>query len=121
MKTDAISSIERRFVILALDKQRKWTAKRLGATVEMARFKTHMGRGRIYYSVTLRGDLVISARADTVDLAVDDINRIIHGYAVQTGSGAHTGYYNGAFYGGGVVQASADVADLPGSLEAIPC
>lgn len=86
MKTDAISSIERPYIILALDKRNTWHEVRMGATIDIMRVRSRPDCNlshRIYYSVVLDGDLVVSARADTVGQAVADINRIIHGHAVQ--------------------------------------
>lgn len=85
MKRDALSNLERAHIILELDKRNKWTGVRMGATVEMLRVRAIPTRGpdRIYYSVVLAGDLVVSARADTVGQAVDDINQIIHGHPPQ--------------------------------------
>lgn len=86
MTLDAISSIERAHIVHELDTHGKWTAKRMGTLVEMARFRSRADPNvshRIYYSVTLAGQLVVSARADTVDLAIDDINQIIHGHPPQ--------------------------------------
>jgi hypothetical protein len=85
MKPEAISTIELPHIILELDKRNKWKGVRMGATIELVRFRSRDDANlshRIYYSVTVAGDLVVSARADTVGQAVDDINQIIHGYAV---------------------------------------
>ena len=86
MKIDAISSIERPHITLELDKRNKWTGVRMGATIELVRFRSRADANlshRIYYSVTMAGNLVVSARADTVGQAIDDINQIIHGHAPQ--------------------------------------
>ena len=86
MKDDAISNLERAHIKVELAICRRWKAVRMGATVQMVRILSTIPPKvlfRIYYSVVLAGDLVVSARADTVGQAVDDINSIIHGYAVQ--------------------------------------
>jgi hypothetical protein len=91
VKTEAISNLERAHIIQQLAHHGKWKAERMGATVEMARFRTLTDGRRVYstsaslvyYSVTLAGHLVVSARADTVGQAVDDVNKIIHGHAPQ--------------------------------------
>jgi|ERR1035437_6190908 hypothetical protein len=87
MKPEAISTIDLPPILLALNKFSKWKGLSMGATIEIVRFRSrwpdaHLSH-RIYYSVTMAGDLVVSARADTVDQAVDDINQIIHGHPPQ--------------------------------------
>ena len=86
MKPEAISTIELPHILLALDKLNKWKGLRMGATIDIARFRSRADCNlshRIYYSVTMAGDLVVSARADTLNQAVDDINQIIHGHPPQ--------------------------------------
>jgi hypothetical protein len=78
MKIDAISTHEACTIIQHLPLHGKWRATRMGADVEIVRLSTATGN-QIHYSVTIERTLVVTARAQTVKAAVDDINSIIHG------------------------------------------
>jgi hypothetical protein len=80
MKIDAISIIERAFIIRVLREQGKWEANRMGAHVRIYRFRTADRRGRIEYAVG-RGTFNRYGNACTVGQAVVEINQIIAGRA----------------------------------------
>jgi hypothetical protein len=86
MKIEAISIHERAIIIRQLALTGKWRAERLGALVEMARFKTATS-SVIQYSVSMGRYLIVSARAATVADAVTDINAMIAGRRPQATTG----------------------------------
>ena len=81
---DAISNLERDTIIRHLAQHGKWRAVRGSAMVDLARFTAG---GEIHYSVTLDRHLIVSARAKTVEAALDDVNAIIHRRALPPMAG----------------------------------
>jgi hypothetical protein len=78
MKIQAISNHERATIIAHLAKHPLWKAERMGASVEIARFTPNSKTGEsVLYSVTMAGERLAHAKADTVFDACEDINDMI--------------------------------------------